>query len=67
MRDRERRDKPAHCRGCESPTEKEKRLYSGLESCRPTDPAHILLPIALVVAILYVPAVFITPRQEEPK
>ena len=31
--DRERRDKPAHCRGCESPTEKEKRLHSGLESC----------------------------------
>ena len=33
MRDRERRDKPAHCRGWKSPTEKEKRLYSGLESC----------------------------------
>jgi hypothetical protein len=32
-RDRERRDKPAHCRGWKSPTEKEKRLYSGLESC----------------------------------
>jgi hypothetical protein len=31
--DRERRDKPAHCRGCKSPTEKEKRLHSGLESC----------------------------------
>jgi len=31
--DRERRDKPAHCRGWKSPTEKEKRLYSGLESC----------------------------------
>ena len=31
--DGERRDKPAHCRGCKSPTEKEKRLYSGLESC----------------------------------
>ena len=31
--DRERRDKPAHCRGWESPTEKEKRLHSGLESC----------------------------------
>jgi hypothetical protein len=33
MRDSERRDKPAHCRGWKSPTEKEKRLYSGLESC----------------------------------
>ena len=33
MQDRERRDKPAHCRGWKSPTEKEKRLYSGLESC----------------------------------
>ncbi len=31
--DGERRDKPAHCRGRESPTEKEKRLHSGLESC----------------------------------
>jgi hypothetical protein len=28
--DRERRDKPAHCRGCESATEKEKRLHSGM-------------------------------------
>jgi transposase len=30
---RERRDKPAHCRGCKSPTGKEKRLHLGLESC----------------------------------
>ena len=28
-----RRDKPACCRGCKSPTGKEQRLYSDLESC----------------------------------
>jgi len=28
-----RRDKPAYCRGCKSPTGKEKRFHPGLESC----------------------------------
>src|SRR5262245_19846140 len=29
----ERRDKPACCRGCKSPTGKEQRIHPGLESC----------------------------------